>query len=91
MKYFVSYSTDVVAFSSAHFGAGVGSIHLNNIDCSGSEMNLTDCSHSSIVYCTNGHSVDAGVRCQGIALFPAVFFSQTVSIALFTPCSQHQW
>ena len=87
----MSYSTDAVAFSSAHFGAGVGSIHLNNIDCSGSEMNLTDCSHSSIVYCTNGHSVDAGVRCQGIALFPAVYFSQTVSIALFTPCSQCQW
>ena len=57
--------TDSVAFSSAHFGAGVGPIYLDNVDCSGSESNLTDCQSSSFVSCYYGHSEDAGVRCQG--------------------------
>ena len=56
---------DAVAFSSAHFGAGVGPIYLDGVGCSGSESNLTDCPSSSFVSCTNGHSEDAGVRCQG--------------------------
>ena len=57
--------TDAVAFTSAHFSSGVGPIHLNNVDCSGSETNLIDCSHSSTVSCNNGHSEGAGVRCPG--------------------------
>ena len=57
--------TDAVAFSGAHFGAGVGLIYLDNIACSGNESILTDCSHSSNVTCTDGHLQDAGVRCQG--------------------------
>ena len=57
--------TDAVAFSRAHFGAGSGPIHLNNVDCSGSETNLINCSQNSLFHCNSGHSVDAGVRCQG--------------------------
>ena len=57
--------TDAVAFSYAHFGAGSGPIHLNNVDCSGSETNLINCSQNSLFYCHSGHSADAGVRCQG--------------------------
>ena len=57
--------TDAVALSNAHFSSGVGPIHLNNVDCSGSESRLLDCSHSSTVSCNNGHSEDAGVRCPG--------------------------
>ena len=57
--------TDAVAFSSAHFGAGAGPIHLDHVACSGSEDNLIDCSHSSFVSCSGGHREDAGVRCQG--------------------------
>ena len=63
--------TDAVAFSSAHFGAGTGPIYLDNVHCSGSENNLTECLHSSNVTCTSGHSEDAGVRCQGIHLYAA--------------------
>ena len=59
-------STDAVAFSNAHFGAGIGPIHLHVVSCTGSETNLTDCPEvSSNAYCL-GHSVDAGVRCQGL-------------------------
>ena len=57
--------TDAVAFSSAHFGAGAGPIHLDNVDCSGNENKLTDCQSSLFVSCYSGHSEDAGVRCQG--------------------------
>ena len=57
--------TDAVAFSSARFGAGTGTIYLDNVGCTGSENNLINCSRSSTVTCTLGHSEDAGVRCQG--------------------------
>ena len=57
-------STGAIAFSSAHFGAGIGPIHLDNVQCSGFESNLTDCPHSFFVSCSSGHGEDAGVRCQ---------------------------
>ena len=60
-------STDAVAFSNAHFGAGIGPIHLHVVGCTGRETNLTDCPQvRSSVYCLQGHSEDAGVRCQGL-------------------------
>ena len=58
--------TDAVTFGSAHFGVGVGSIYLDEVDCAGHETKLTDCSRSSTVSCSLGHSEDAGVRCQGL-------------------------
>ena len=58
-------STDAVAFGSAHFGAGTGTIYLDGVSCTGSENNLIDCSRNPSVSCSLGHSEDAGVRCQG--------------------------
>ena len=58
--------TDAVSFAGAHFGYGTGTIYLDNVGCTGSEANLIDCSRSSTVSCTYGHSEDAGVRCQGM-------------------------
>ena len=58
-------TTGAVAFTNAHFGAGTGPIYLDNIDCNGTESNLTSCEQSSYVSCYYGHSEDAGVRCQG--------------------------
>ena len=60
-------STDAVAFGNAHFGAGSGTIHLHVVGCTGGETNLTDCPEvRSSGYCLQGHSEDAGVRCQGL-------------------------
>ena len=53
-----------MAFSNAHFGAGIGSQFLAGVQCIGSEENLIDCTSSSVI-CFNGHNEDAGVRCQG--------------------------
>ena len=63
---FLFISTDAVAFRNAHFGGGIGTIHLDGVGCTGGETNLTDCSRSSTVSCFHGHSQDAGVRCQGL-------------------------
>ena len=63
---FMFISTDAVAFSNAHFGAGIGTIHLDNVGCTGIETNLIDCPRSTTVICSGGHSEDAGVRCQGL-------------------------
>ena len=58
-------SIGAVAFGNAYFGAGTGTIHLDDVGCTGSETNLTDCTQSSTVSCMSGHTEDAGLRCQG--------------------------
>ena len=57
--------TDAVAFSTTQFGAGTGPILLDDVYCTGSENNLTDCSRSSFVSCYRTSRRGAGVRCQG--------------------------
>ena len=53
-----------MAFSSSHFGNGIGTIYLDSVACSGNENQLIDCTRSSNPICNNGHQEDAGVRCQ---------------------------
>ena len=70
--------TDSVAFNGAHFGGGTGAIYLDNVGCTGSESRLFDCSRSSSVTCTYGHTEDAGVRCQGTNCCCAITFFTSV-------------
>ena len=52
-----------MAYYSASFGQGYGLIHLDEVQCSGSEQSLLECPRGSrVTYCT--HSKDAGVRCS---------------------------
>uniref|UniRef100_A0A8B9J8J8 Deleted in malignant brain tumors 1 protein-like n=1 Tax=Astyanax mexicanus TaxID=7994 RepID=A0A8B9J8J8_ASTMX len=53
----------VSVHSSAHFGAGSGQIHLDDVACSGYESSITYCRHASSHNC--GHHEDAGVTCSG--------------------------
>lgn len=55
--------TGAIARSSAFFGQGVGPIHLDNVQCSGSELFLDNCTKSTIHNCI--HAEDAGVTCGG--------------------------
>ncbi|XP_058272779.1 deleted in malignant brain tumors 1 protein-like [Hemibagrus wyckioides] len=55
----------VIAHQSAHFGQGSGPIWLNNVQCSGSESNITQCSHSGFGSHGCSHGEDAGVTCSG--------------------------
>ena len=48
----------------AAFGEGNGSILLDDVQCTGNESTLLNCTHSSVSNCE--HREDAGVKCQGI-------------------------
>lgn len=45
------------------FAPGVGSIHMDNVECSGNEEKLLDCFSVEQHNCR--HSEDAGVICEG--------------------------
>ena len=49
--------------NSAQFGPGVGLIHLDDVQCDGSELRLANCSHRGVGV-HNCLSQDAGVICS---------------------------
>jgi len=60
----------VEALSEAAFGEGTGRIWLSNVECTGSERELANCTatFNETTSCT--HAQDAGVRCiQGITIY----------------------
>ena len=60
----LAISSAAVAHSSSEFGQGIGSIHLDNVECVGSESSLLACSYSDTHNCL--HIEDAGVECRGV-------------------------
>ena len=52
------------SFSSARFGQGRGAIVMDDVDCTGSEKILMNCTFTVNHDC--GHSEDAGVRCVAV-------------------------
>ena len=54
-----------IAYSSAHFGAGTGSIVLDDVQCTSSASQLLECSSRPILTHNCQHSEDAGVGCEG--------------------------
>lgn len=55
----------VISSNRGTFGAGMGAINMNDVQCNGTENGLIDCRYTSNSYCT--HNRDAGVYC-GITL-----------------------
>ncbi|XP_075952817.1 scavenger receptor cysteine-rich domain-containing protein DMBT1-like [Anarhichas minor] len=51
---------------SAHFGQGSGPIWLDDLQCSGTESSLTDCTHRGLGTHNCGHSEDAGAICEDV-------------------------
>lgn len=52
-----------VPFIRAFFGQGLVPIHLDDLNCLGTEAKLADCDHSGIGNHNCGNSEDAGVLC----------------------------
>ena len=59
-----------IATVRASFGAGIGEIWLDNVNCAGTEPRLLNCPANPIGNHNCGHFEDAGVRCQEITTTP---------------------
>ena len=57
-------STDSIAYSSAFYGQGTGTIWLDDVQCTGNEASLINCPANSLGSHNCTHAHDAGVRCQ---------------------------
>ena len=60
----LGYRGAVTAHRGAHFGQGSGQILVDNLQCTGTEASLLECSHSGINIHDCGHSKDASVTCE---------------------------
>ena len=65
------FSSAGVALINAQFGQGTGQIVLDDVQCSGRESQLLDCTSAPILTVSSNcdHSDDAGVRCEGLYLY----------------------
>ncbi|XP_054845760.1 lysyl oxidase homolog 3 isoform X1 [Eublepharis macularius] len=52
------------ALTGARMGQGMGPIHMNEVQCAGSERSLWSCPYKNITQEACKHSEDAGVRCN---------------------------
>ena len=60
----LGYTTaGAVARTNAFFGQGIVPILLDNVACTGSELQLLDCGNNGIGVHNCAHSEDAGVTC----------------------------
>ena len=57
------YGDAISAPVMATFGAGTGRIVLDDVQCTGSEDSLLNCTHAGIGNSNCGHNEDAGVVC----------------------------
>ena len=60
----LGYPSASQAWYNAHFGRGSGPILLDNVDCSGHEISIDQCTHSGWFNHNCYHSSDVGVTCD---------------------------
>ncbi|KAK2916400.1 hypothetical protein Q8A67_000774 [Cirrhinus molitorella] len=64
----------------AAFGQGSGSIWLDDVECSGSEGALSQCSHGGLGNHNCNHGEDAGIVCSGELQIPTLSLTSTHSV-----------
>ena len=61
--YLTIFCTGATPHSDAYFGEGSDPIHLDYVQCSGTEYKVTECKTANNTLQT-AHSHDVGVKCQ---------------------------
>ena len=74
-----------VPYSNAFFGAGTGSIFLDDVQCSSSSSQLLECPSRPILDNNCAHSDDAGVGCEGILYFHIYKFCDVYCVLTLFP------
>ena len=59
-------TSDVAAYTNAYFGRGTGPIWLDDVQCTGSETHLVNCTNSGIGTGDCRHDEDGGVQCLSL-------------------------
>jgi hypothetical protein len=60
----VRFRNSSMVLRSAHFGSGIGPIHLDNVKCTGKESSIHQCSHRGWGTHTCSHNDDVGISCS---------------------------
>lgn len=78
-----SISPNAVVVSSAKYGAGQGTILLDNLNCTGTESSLAQCSHSGYYNHNCQHNEDVGVVCTTCKYVVTLEFVFTIGQFVF--------
>lgn len=78
--YHVPLCSDAKALSGAHFGKGLGSIVMEDVQCRGTEVGLYSCRHR-IASQSCSHNNDAAVQCSGMDIFTSYEITSNIIVS----------
>ena len=71
----LGFGTVITARDNIFYGKGIGPVWLNNLNCTGTEVTIEDCSSSGFGILDCNHTEDASVECtNGNFTFTCVYF-----------------
>ena len=73
----LSYGPPIAATGGAYYGQGSGRIWLDNLNCTGNELTIGECSHAGWGMHNCGLFQDAGVQCYPTNGNSNVYFCTT--------------